>query len=83
MPGGDESSSSKSEMINQAQTTTQIPLPGKFEEANSPQEADAWPKWLRRFDRYRKASGLNNKPQTEQVNILLYAMGDKRFKRFN
>jgi len=76
MPGGDESSPSALETINQAQTTTQIPLPGKFEEANSPQAADAWPKWLRRFDRYRVASGLNNKPQTEQVSTLLYAMGD-------
>jgi len=76
MPGGDESSPSALETINQAQTTTQIPLPRKFEEANSPQAADAWPKWLRRFDRYRVASGLNNKPQTEQVSTLLYAMGD-------
>ena len=76
MPGGGESGSSAPETINQAQTTTQIPLPGKFEEANSPQAADAWPKWLRRFDRYRVASGLNNKPQTEQVSTLLYAMGD-------
>jgi len=64
MPGGDESSSSVSEAINQAQMTTQIPLPRKFEEANSPQAADAWPKWLRQFDGYRVVSGLNNKPQT-------------------
>jgi len=55
MPGGDESSPSALEMINQAQTITQIPLPGKF---------------------HRVASGLNNKPQTEQVSTLLYAMGD-------
>ena len=45
--------------------TTQIPLPGKFKEANSPQAVDAWPKWLHRFDRYRAASGLNSKPPTE------------------
>ena len=64
------------ETVNQAHTTTQIPLPRKFEEANSPQAADAWPKWLRRFDRYRVASGLNSKSQTEQVSTLLYAMGD-------
>ena len=76
MPGGEESSSSALETINQAQTTTQIPLPGDFEEANSPQTADAWPKWLHRFDRYRVASELNNKSQTEQVSTLLYAMGD-------
>ena len=52
--------------------------PHKFlsPEANSPQAADTWPKWLRRFDRYRVASGLNIKPQTEQLSTLLYAMGD-------
>ena len=41
-----------------------------------PQAADTWLKWLRRFDRYRVASGLSIKPQTEQVSILLYVMGD-------
>ena len=62
--------------VNQAHTTTQIPLPGKFEEANSPQAAGTWPKWLCQFNRYRAASGLNSKPPTEQVSTLLYAMGD-------
>ena len=76
MPGGEEQNTSGTGTVNQARTTTQIPLPGKFEEANSPQAADAWPKWLRRFDRYRAASGLNSKPPTEQVSTLLYAMGD-------
>ena len=76
MPGGEETTSPAVATVNQAHTTTQIPLPGKFEEANSPQAADAWPKWLRRFDRYRVASGLDNKPRTEQVSTLLYAMGD-------
>ena len=76
MPGGKEQNTSGTGTVNQAHTTTQIPLPGKFEEANSPQAADAWPKWLRRFDRYRAASGLNSKPPTEQVSTLLYAMGD-------
>ena len=76
MPGGEGQNTSATETVNQAHTTTQIPLPGKFEEANSPQAADAWPKWLRRFDRYRVVSGLNSKPQTEQVSTLLYAMGD-------
>ena len=76
MPGDEETTSPAVATVNQAHTTTQIPLPGKFEEANSPQAADAWPKWLRRFDRYRVASGLDNKPRTEQVSTLLYAMGD-------
>jgi len=76
MPGDEGTTSSAVATVHQAHTTTQIPLPGKFEEANSPQAADAWPKWLRRFDRYRVASGLDNKPRTEQVSTLLYAMGD-------
>ena len=76
MPRGEGQNTSATETVNQAHTTTQIPLPGKFEEANSPQAADAWPKWLRQFDRYRVASGLNSKPQTKQVSTLLYAMGD-------
>ena len=33
-----------------------------------PQSADAWPKWLRRFDR--------PEPKLEQISRLLYAMGD-------
>ena len=39
-----------------------IPLLGKFEGANSLQQAKLWPKWLKRFERYRVASGLKNKP---------------------
>ena len=76
MPGGEGQNTAATETVKQAHTTTQIPLPGNFEEANSPQAADAWPKWFRRFDRYRVALGLNSKPQTEQVSTLLYAMGD-------
>ena len=53
-----------------------IPLPGKFDCANSPQQAELWPKWLKRFERYRVASGLKNKPDADQVSILLYSMGD-------
>ena len=65
MPGGEEQNTSGTGTVNQAHMTTQIPLPGKFKEANSPQAVDAWPKWLHRFDRYRAASGLNSKPPTE------------------
>ena len=47
MPGGEEQNPAATETVNPAHTTTQIPLPGKFDEANSPQAADTWPKWLR------------------------------------
>ncbi|XP_031574104.1 uncharacterized protein LOC116307918 [Actinia tenebrosa] len=53
-----------------------IPPPEKFSGANSPQQSDLWQKWLRRFERYRLASGLKHKPDIEQVSTLLYSMGE-------
>ena len=76
MPGDEETNPPAAAVINSAHTTTQIPLPGKFEEGSKPQAEDASPKWLRRFDWYRVASGLKNKPEKEQVITLLYTMGD-------
>jgi len=40
-------------------------------------QPDEWPKWIRRFERLREASGLDRKAQSNQVNTLLYSMGDK------
>ncbi|UYV80016.1 hypothetical protein LAZ67_18001431, partial [Cordylochernes scorpioides] len=34
-----------------------------------------WPKWIR-FERFRQASGLIKIPENEQVNMLVYCMGD-------
>ncbi|UYV80871.1 K02A2.6-like [Cordylochernes scorpioides] len=36
-----------------------------------------WPIWFKRFQRYRIASGLSEKRENEQVNALVYIMGDK------
>ncbi|UYV73868.1 K02A2.6-like [Cordylochernes scorpioides] len=36
-----------------------------------------WPIWFKRFQRYRIASGLSEKSENEQVNALVYIMGDK------
>lgn len=36
-----------------------------------------WPKWIRRFERFRLASALNEKSEAMQVNALVYAMGDE------
>ena len=36
-----------------------------------------WSKWKRRFERYRMASGLHKKKNEEQVNALIYLMGDQ------
>jgi len=35
-----------------------------------------WEKWRQRFERYRIASGLAQKPRQEQVSTFLYAMGE-------
>ena len=53
-----------------------LPLPGNFEGANSPAQAELWIRWYKKFSRYRYASGLHNKSQREQVKTILYAMGD-------
>ena len=36
-----------------------------------------WPKWIRRFERFRCTSGLDKKGQDIQVNTLMYCMGDE------
>ena len=38
---------------------------------------DEWPKWVRRFERFRQGSGLKSKSEEHQVNALIYIMGDK------
>ena len=58
------------------QLVNTLPLPSKFEGANNSNQADMWPKWLRHFERYRIASGLQNKSNQEQVGTFLYAIGD-------
>ena len=65
-----------SEPVNPPRPANVLPLPGKFDGANNLNQADLWPKWLRRFERYRIASGLHTKTEQEQVNTFLYAMGD-------
>ena len=39
-------------------------------------QPDKWPKWIRRFERFRDASGLSQKGEVHQVNALVYCMGD-------
>ena len=57
-------------------TANCLPLPTKFDGTSKLNQADLWPKWLRCFERYRIASGLQNKMEKEQVGTLLYAMGE-------
>lgn len=45
-----------------------------------------WPRWLQRFERFRSASGLIKQTEEEQVNALVYFMGDNAdeiFSSFN
>ena len=49
----------------------QTPAPFPF---NSP---DEWPKWKRRFEQYRIASGLAKEDDERQVSTLLYCLGEE------
>ncbi len=40
-------------------------------------EPSSWPTWIRRFERFKTVSGLNEKEGEYQVNSLIYTMGDK------
>ena len=51
----------------------QIAPPEKFDFS----QPEQWPKWSRRFERFRQASGLTAKDGESQVNTLVYAMGDE------
>ena len=35
-----------------------------------------WPRWIRKFEHFRQASGLSEKEEVNQVNTLIYTMGD-------
>ena len=52
--------------------TSQVTPPEGFT-FNQPEE---WPKWVRRFERFRLATELDSKGEEKQVNMLLYTMGD-------
>ena len=54
-------------------TTYHVSLPEPFN-FSRPKE---WEKWIWRFERFRKASGLEEKPEEAQVNTLIYSMGDE------
>ncbi|KAK7884427.1 hypothetical protein WMY93_027550 [Mugilogobius chulae] len=51
----------------------QVSPPTKFD-FKKPEE---WPKWIKRFERFRIASGLESQPEESQVNTLIYTMGDE------
>ena len=57
----------------QVQTHVQIQAPETF----NFERAEEWPRWIKRFERYITASGLNSKDGETQVNTLIYCMGEK------
>ena len=40
-------------------------------------KSEEWRSWLRRFERFRQATGLKEKSEETQINTLVYSMGDK------
>ena len=40
-------------------------------------KGERWPNWIRRFERYRTLSELNEKDEVTQINTLIYTMGDQ------
>ena len=54
-------------------TSFRIQLPEKFDISRQ----EEWPKWSRRFERFRQASGLLKEEEESQINMLIYAMGDQ------
>ena len=48
----------------------QPPEPYDFSKPND------WTKWIRRFERFRQASNLSASSEVNQVNTLIYCMGD-------
>ena len=51
----------------------QLSLPEPFDT----KRVEEWKSWLKRFERYRVASGLIEKNEKTQVNMLLYLLGEK------
>ena len=50
----------------------QVPPPERF--SFKPED---WPRWIRRFERFRKVTGLDRKHGANQVNTLIYSMGEE------
>lgn len=41
---------------------------------------EAWPEWIKRFQRFRQASGLDEKSAQRQIDTLIYIMGEEAEK---
>ena len=54
-----------------ANVRLQPPAPFNF------RNPDEWPRWKRRFEQFRTASGLADEAQPRQVSALLYCLGEE------
>ena len=41
------------------------------------QTPNEWPRWRKRFEQFRIASGLGSKSEDQQINTLLYCLGEE------
>ena len=70
-PGGQWNQNANSGTHIAASFQVATPEPFTF---SRPEE---WVKWIRRFERFRVASGLAQRDEEVQVSTLIYAMGDQ------
>src|SRR5277367_1711842 len=61
------------------ETTIHFAPPTQFDFSN----VSEWPKWVRRFERYRSASLLIKKSETVQIDTLVYNMGPEAEEIFS
>ena len=57
---------------------SQLPPPETFDFTNPA----IWPRWIKRFERYRIASELYLKPDRQQISTLLYTLGQESEELF-
>ena len=62
----------------QVQTHVQIQAPATF----NFERAEEWPRWIKRFERYITASGLNSKDGETQVNTFTVVIRYKLRRQF-
>ncbi|KAJ7986631.1 hypothetical protein DPEC_G00341880 [Dallia pectoralis] len=73
MPQLQENSGNNANANTPPSATFTIQPPEAFE-FSKPQQ---WEKWIRRFERFRLASNLHLSSEANQVNTLIYCMGDE------
>ena len=73
MPNQNQQNANEAQAAQMAMSSFQISPPERFNFS----QPETWPHWIRRFDRFRLASGLEHKTGESQVNTLIYCMGDE------